>query len=259
MRFCLNFYSLIPLGNFSFLKLLLVFMVIISELAIANELIRFPEAQFEYIGVLDQGNSTTILDLGRRQALRTPLQNHDFKRNAHLLYQYAVSYPILKAYRVPAPKIYEVGGLNHQTETVDYIRLERVPVVTSLDQWLIKYETAATSERQLAALMVFAKRLSAFSVLGDFAPRQVIWTGHRWILLDWFGGHRLATSNSSSPFMTWLLQDYDFGSRTNKLIVRLDRASRLARSDCEIVLPAQLTSMDGFGFIAPEKDSSHSP
>ena len=201
-------------------------------------------------GYENEGNTTVIFRLSSRRVVRLAKPTAgNLRTNQNLLYAFVEAHGLLSENDVPVPKLLDFGGLNSDEQTLEYAVVERVNVLFRLDQWLVRYAQAKTTDLQLQALKAFARRLSKFSTIGDFGARQIVWTGQKWILIDWFTGNVLAHGkNDATPFMEMILEARKGHPTILNLLKKLDAEVRDARSGCEPIISGQINNLNAFGF-----------
>lgn len=192
---------------------------------------------FTPLKILGFGNSTIVIEIKNNRALRIPRlremqsdMEQDEIRNR--LAEFHLGSQLLIDQNVPIPKILEIG-IEPQTSNIEYIVTEKVTAKYSLHDRLLKIRQQPLNAQEWVALSLFARSISAFAIIADFAPRQLIWTGKKWMLVDWMKSHDLAqTINDEDPFSSWLkfrLKADSLGESADQVIQHLSKTIRKHR------------------------------
>lgn len=239
------------------------YLQILDEAAPKEDILKFSDGtSFAVKGphFLGQGNFTRIFALKDGRALRVPRPKNsaNLAEATGLLYSFALGYNILQARGVPVPQLFEIGSLNDFSETAEYAVVEKIPVIETLHQWLMRQSSSpGKSDPQWLALMDFARATKDFAAFGDFGSfgdHQVVWTGKRWMLVDWNQHHALARPRSTETVFSQLISSPDLRSHWQKTLVKqLIESAVRARLEAEpTIMPRGpvFTFSDGARFQA---------
>lgn len=149
---------------------------------------------FRTYGLLGKGLSDAIFDIGEGKALRVP--QYLFRRPPEpYVRHFHTGYFKLKKYGVAIPEVYL-----EESSKKKYIVVSKENVVFKLSSFRheiisIAARSGGAAARDLInALVEFAKTTAYFKHIADFRGDNIVWTGERWLLLDWDAEHQLAQS-----------------------------------------------------------------
>lgn len=224
---------------------------LIRELKLGDVIVFDDGSRFRFVDRIGEGDTTRILQVApearrpgepERMALRVPYASGDYyTSNGQRPYTDFINLTI-EGY----PLFDRVGGIvprRYRSATSQYIAVEMVPHDYTLHNFL-RDSKIPEEERKVAeaALLDFAKATVGLDSIGDFHPRQLVYSreNNRWTLLDWtsaskkfwfpqlqrdhiFGdvfANRIAGTND----MPWNEVRYELPARTESLLNRLDKA-----------------------------------
>ena len=111
----------------------------------------------------------------------------------------------------------------------EYVLQSYVEVRALLDD--MEHLSAGERDRAYEQLVLFASGTAGFHSIGDFAARQLAWTGREWVLLDWTDEHILYNNGGifgNDQSHTFRLVSANIPSAYYKRIVQIIADRRLS-------------------------------
>ncbi len=164
----------------------------------ADTEVQFQHRSFRVKAFIESGGSEHVYDLGEGKVLRISRyyrpgevwQNHFLK-----------GYQELRAGGVAVPHVYV-----EESESGQFTVVEKIGKEFSLQDLLENRPilSKAAQERVWLGFADFAQTTAAFSSIADFQAKNIVWTGDRWLLLDWDSNHVSARGLAdANAFARW--------------------------------------------------------
>ena len=194
----------------------------------------FGDRSFVFRGFIDSGGSEYIYDIGDGKALRIAKYHQGGRRWPN---HFLKGYPTLQEGGVAVPHVYIDESVADRFTVV-----ERVPKEFSLEDLIENrvHVDASRKEEIWREFVEFAETTSEFSRIADFKPKNIVWTGAQWLLLDWDSAHVSSRNGDPNVFNQWF---YLLPPHIYRLVEMRIRATRQKRYESQMDSCRALTAL----------------
>jgi hypothetical protein len=148
---------------------------------------------YEFGRLLGSGTTTVVIDVGDRKALRLAASRED------LMFIYHTIDGEKNFFAVEIPRV----NIHSESVRGRFVVVDSVPSYFTLEEFLYNQKESvrqlSVDQRTHATIQAieFAKKTASYRHISDFGPRQVIWTGETWLLVDWSNSHASVLASST--------------------------------------------------------------